>query len=76
MRYVTDVKKISAPTKEALARTLFPVHDDPEILAHVERHAFLSEEGWTLLRPQIIAVIGWAPSEIDWDDMARLGADW
>ena len=76
VRYVTDGKKISATTKEALAKTLFPVSDDPEILAYVEKHALPSEEGWTLLRPQTMAVMGWDPSEIDWERLEKQGIDW
>ena len=76
VRYVTDVKKITAPTREALAKILFPVSDDPEILAWVEKHALPSEEGWTLLRPQTMAVMGWDPSEIDWERLEKQGVEW
>jgi len=75
VRYVTDVKRLAAPTREALAKQVFPVSDDPEILAWVERHAVPDGEGWVLLRPQTMAVMGWDPREIRWDLVEKLGVD-
>ena len=76
VKYVTDVRKLTAPTKEALAEAVFPVSGDTEILRWVERHARPAPEGWELLRPQTMAVIGWDPSEIRWDLVEKLGIDW
>ena len=76
VKYVTDVRKLTAPTKEALAEAIFPVSGDTEILRWVERHARPAPEGWELLRPQTMAVIGWDPSEIRWDLVEKLGIDW
>lgn len=76
VRYVTDIRKLTAPTKEALAEAVFPVSGDTEILRWVERHARPAPEGWELLRPQTMAVIGWDPSEIRWDLVEKLGIDW
>lgn len=75
IRYVTDVKRLTAPTREGLAKQAFPVSGDPEILAWVERHAVPDGEEWTLLRPQTMAVMGWDPREIRWDLVEKLGVD-
>ena len=75
VKNVTDVKKLTAPTKEALAKAVFPVSGDPEILAWVERHAVPDGEGWVLLRPQTMAIMGWDPREIRWDLVEKLGVD-
>ena len=75
VRYVTDGKRLAAPTREALAKQVFPLSDDPEILAWVERHAVPDGEEWILLRPQTMAIMGWDPREIRWDLVEKLGVD-
>lgn len=73
---ILHVKRISAETKEALAKAVFPVSGDMEILRWVERHARPAPEGWEILRPQTMAVMGWDPSQIRWEMLEKLGVDW
>ena len=76
LHYLTETKKLTAPTQEELAEKLFPVAKGPEILEYVRRNAEQTSEGWEIERQQTVSIMGWNPSEIDWDKLGRLGIEW
>ena len=74
--YVMDEKTHTAATQEELAKLVFPVGEGPEILDFVKRRAERAGDGWKLTLHQKMSVMGWDPTEIDWDMLASLGVDW
>ena len=74
--YVDDEKLLRAATPEELAKLLFPVGDSEEIVSYVRSHAENTKGVWELTRRQRMSVLGWDPSEIDWDRLRALEVDW
>ena len=76
LRYLTETRKLTAPTREALADRLFPAGRSPEILDYVCQHARETSEGWEIERRQIMSLMGWNPGDIDWHTLERMGISW
>ena len=69
--YVDDEKTVMGATIEELAKNYFPPAQTLEILEYIEKHAEKTGEGYAMKKIQTMSIMGWDPSEIDWDYLER-----
>ncbi len=74
--YVKDEKTLRAASVEELAKLVFPAGENREILDWVRQKAEFSGGEWCLMRRRRMSVMGWDPSEIDWDLLKKLEVDY
>ena len=76
IHYVTDRKTFTAQSPDELAKLVFPAGHNLEMIEYLSIHAAKTESGLCYERIQTMAVMGWDPREIQWDELKKLGIEW